>query len=184
MGKEDARVTKTKEALRDAMMALLMEKAYSDISINELCQRANIRRATFYKHYKDKDDFLFAVIKMFRDTYNKRHWSNLGADNTREYLISYAAALVNFFWKRKDIADMIMSDKSRSRIIGIMVYQNFLDTKQLLEGNESLISTPHSIAGMLAGGVGMLLMQWADEGWRTPKEDIIDAVVKMVDRLV
>ena len=184
MQNEDARVRKTKEALKNALLALLTEKSYSDISINELCERASIRRATFYKHFKDKDDFLFFAIKMFRDSYESRHWKNLAPENTREYLISYAAALADFFWKRRIMSDRIMSDSSRSKIIGIIVYQNFLDTERLLKDNDNLISSPHHVAGMLAGGVGMLLMRWAEDGWKTPKEEIVDAIVKMVDRLI
>ena len=52
--KEDLRVRKTKKAIAEAFMALLEEKNYDEITVNELCDRAGVRRTTFYKHYKDK----------------------------------------------------------------------------------------------------------------------------------
>ena len=60
--KEDLRVRKTKKALFDAFMSLLAKKPYEDITINELCDAADVRRATFYKHYSDKVSFVTASL--------------------------------------------------------------------------------------------------------------------------
>ena len=46
--KEDLRVKKTKRALTLAFIELLKVKHFEDITINELCEKAEIRRATFY----------------------------------------------------------------------------------------------------------------------------------------
>ena len=64
--KEDLRVTRTKKALTDMLRALLETKRFEDITVNELCEKAKIRRATFYKHFDDKYAFL-AYIAFLRD---------------------------------------------------------------------------------------------------------------------
>ena len=51
MQKEDLRVKKTKRVLTEAFFKLLNEKPFEEITVNELCDRADVRRATFYKHY-------------------------------------------------------------------------------------------------------------------------------------
>lgn len=56
--KIDRRVLRTREALRDALSELIQEKGYDEITIEEITERANIGRATFYLHYKDKEDLL------------------------------------------------------------------------------------------------------------------------------
>ncbi|MFQ9554532.1 MAG: TetR family transcriptional regulator [Oscillospiraceae bacterium] len=38
--------------------ALMAEETFDDITVNELCARALIRRPTFYSHFEDKYDFL------------------------------------------------------------------------------------------------------------------------------
>lgn len=40
-------------------MELIVEKGYEDISIQEIADRANVARPTFYQHFRDKDDLLF-----------------------------------------------------------------------------------------------------------------------------
>lgn len=65
--KVDLRVQKTERALLEAMHALLQDKPLHAISVSDLCETAMIRRATFYKHFKDKYDFLdFCIEKKQR----------------------------------------------------------------------------------------------------------------------
>ena len=56
--KVDRRVQRTRLALRKALLDLIQEKGYDAISVEEITQRANLGRATFYLHYKDKEDIL------------------------------------------------------------------------------------------------------------------------------
>ncbi len=56
--KSDLRVRKTYDALMKAFIELLSKKTFDDITVNELCEAAMIRRPTFYSHFEDKYDFL------------------------------------------------------------------------------------------------------------------------------
>ena len=55
---------------------LMQEKSFEDITVNELCDEAGVRRATFYKHYTDKFDFLSAYIGAQRDDFDKTVWNS------------------------------------------------------------------------------------------------------------
>lgn len=54
----DRRVRRTREALRDALLALLPEVGWDGIDVAMLCARADVGRSTFYLHYTDKTDLL------------------------------------------------------------------------------------------------------------------------------
>src|SRR6185436_2880035 len=56
--KIDRRIQRTRQALRTALIELTKEKDYDSISIEDITERANVGRATFYLHYKDKEDLL------------------------------------------------------------------------------------------------------------------------------
>lgn len=49
---------RTKQALTHALVALVLEKRYDAITIQDLLDRADIGRSTFYSHYRGKDDLL------------------------------------------------------------------------------------------------------------------------------
>ena len=60
--KVDRRILRTKQALREALFQLLQQKEYDEITVEEITDLANIGRATFYLHYKDKEDLLLEEI--------------------------------------------------------------------------------------------------------------------------
>ena len=58
--KLDRRVQWTCQILRDALVALILEKGYQKITVQDIIDRANVGRSTFYSHFRDKDDLLFS----------------------------------------------------------------------------------------------------------------------------
>lgn len=58
----DRRVTRTKIAIRAALVALIEEKGFDDVSVSDIASRADINRGTFYLHYKDKFDLLEKTV--------------------------------------------------------------------------------------------------------------------------
>jgi len=64
----DRRVHRTKNALRNAFQELINEKDYDQVTVEEITDRANLGRTTFYLHYKDKEDLLLEnFIGLFDD---------------------------------------------------------------------------------------------------------------------
>lgn len=52
----DRRVARTREMLQHALISLILKKGYETITIEEICDAANVGRSTFYAHYTSKDD--------------------------------------------------------------------------------------------------------------------------------
>ena len=57
---EDRRITRSRAALRQALIELMEEQGLENITVNGLCARAGLTRGTFYNHYQDKDALLAA----------------------------------------------------------------------------------------------------------------------------
>ncbi|ASV67287.1 TetR/AcrR family transcriptional regulator [Cytobacillus sp. FSL W7-1323] len=88
--KEDRRVVRTRTNLKSAMLKLLSEKDFKEISITEISKVANCNRVTFYSHYKDSShlledifqDYLEQLAQYFRDSFKGKK-SFLLSDPTR-----------------------------------------------------------------------------------------------------
>jgi AcrR family transcriptional regulator len=61
----DARVRRTRDALGDALVALMQEKPFDTITVQDVLDRAKVGRSTFYSHYSDKEDLLMSDAEEF-----------------------------------------------------------------------------------------------------------------------
>jgi AcrR family transcriptional regulator len=66
--KPDARVQRTRDQLGYALIELIQEKPINDVTVQDVLDRAQVGRSTFYLHYRDKDDLLLSQLEMFLET--------------------------------------------------------------------------------------------------------------------
>jgi AcrR family transcriptional regulator len=59
---QDRRVRRTRKLLHDAFLSLVGEKGYEKLTIQDILDRADIGRSTFYVHYRDKESLLLACL--------------------------------------------------------------------------------------------------------------------------
>ena len=59
---QDRRVRRTRQRLNDALMELVVEKGYDKMTVQDLIDRADVGRSTFYAHYETKDDLLVSGL--------------------------------------------------------------------------------------------------------------------------
>lgn len=65
--KDDRRASRTQRALKDALVLLIQEKHYDEITVQDVIDRANVGRSTFYAHYRDKEDLFRSDWEGFLD---------------------------------------------------------------------------------------------------------------------
>ena len=58
----DRRIQKSKKYLSDAFKALILEKGYEAVTVQEIIDRANVGRSTFYAHFESKEQLLFSLL--------------------------------------------------------------------------------------------------------------------------
>jgi AcrR family transcriptional regulator len=66
----DRRSRRTRRLVADALIALMLEKRYDRITVQEIIDRADVGRSTFYAHYRDKDDVLVGEFERVLDTFH------------------------------------------------------------------------------------------------------------------
>jgi AcrR family transcriptional regulator len=69
---EDRRVQRTRPLLERALIELIEEQDYETITVQQITDRANIGRATFYLHYRDKEHLLLSTIQKLEEDLAQR----------------------------------------------------------------------------------------------------------------
>lgn len=61
--KIDRRISRTRRSLQEALLALILEKGYDAVTVEDITNRADLGRTTFYLHYRDKEDLLMQTVQ-------------------------------------------------------------------------------------------------------------------------
>ncbi|MFI0349372.1 TetR/AcrR family transcriptional regulator [Actinomadura sp. 9N407] len=69
---EDRRTRRTRRALGDALVRLVLERGCAALTVEDITERADVARATFYSHYRDKDDLFTQVTTEMLDELGER----------------------------------------------------------------------------------------------------------------
>ena len=167
--KTDARVRYTRMRIREAFLQCLKEKPVSRITVKELCDLAEINRATFYTHYSDPFDLL---EKLEAETLDKlRTMISERAFKGEDGLL---LTLLRGMQGDKNDTGLLGSrngDPNFGSKISALFYESYLPgmAKQLPELDER---QRNAVYRFLAGGCGNLLTDWVNGGMQTPPEEL------------
>ncbi len=78
----DRRSRRTRHALQAALISLILEKGYDSVTIEEVTERADLGRTTFYLHFRDKEELLMHAIDTICDDFIQQHEALLAMVNT------------------------------------------------------------------------------------------------------
>lgn len=184
--KEDLRVRKTKKAIAEAFMALLAEKPIEEMTVNELCDRAGVRRTTFYKHYRDKLDYIASFAKDLRDKFDDIIWKNGKPDSTPDYYVAYAKQLVAFISRHEVEVNNLLESSVLPLIVTTLSSQNYKDTYDRLmvsvKAGMELCASPEVVAGMIVGAVSTAISLWLQSGRSMPADQLAEEIGAMVKK--
>lgn len=183
----DLRIKKTYRALFDAFTELLEEHRFEDLTVAMLCERAMIRRTTFYKHFRDKNDyFAFYVDELMSGLPQKRtgKGSAASADDVRVLRHEVFADAMDMILAHEQLMDNIL-ESSMSGMLTSMICDRIAHSirervmSTLDEGALAPVSLEMT-SEFIAGGIIRLFTIWWESGHdleRRPEiADVVDAL--------
>ena len=118
--KTDLRILRTYRSLNEAFTGLMEEKRFEDITVGELCERAMIRRTTFYKHFADKYEYFTFYIKEMRESFESSLAPDIAAYHADSYFISMGRELYNFISEHKKFVENVMESNMLSSLLDLL----------------------------------------------------------------
>ena len=160
----DLRVIKTYKSLTDNFLQMLSEKKFENITVNELCDRAMVRRATFYKHFADKVDFFAFVIRAKQAEFDAQIQQQTDQTRPKSFYLGIIQHALDFLNSNKKLVQSVLESNMLPTIMDILSKQITLDiTLKLKEDAESGVSLPASpqvMAQFFTGAMVYTLMWW------------------------
>lgn len=174
---KDLRYVRTNQMLCDAFTELLQRKEFEDITIDELCKKAFIRRATFYTHFLDKYDFFAYFVKQnskaFSSTWNEPEETQ----NIMNFSCHMFRETVRYITEHMAMVQNILSSNAFSILLDILAEQ--VKTSLLSNLSKYEVSPfpadihPEIIASYYSGGIIQILRYWIASQKTISEEELI-----------
>ncbi len=178
----DRRVLRSRRLLADALMDLIVEKGYDDITIQEIADRADLNRATFYLHYAGKEELLLAGLAQRFDElvaamdvveFAGAPWDNIAYDLLLFRHVADHAALYKVLFGARGLG--LVMHQVITYMAGVIERDIRTIIPQAEQDNERIPISAHFFAGALFA----IIKWWLDNDMPVPPE----AMAHLSDRL-
>lgn len=173
----DIRTVRTRTMLRDALQTLLDEKSFEDISVSEICELSTVRRATFYRHFKDRNDFYEWYLQTITDQFLSELDEGKNVEGLEEYTRYMHVKLIDFSKKNRAWVGRNMGKTALAGSLDMVMRQAALGIAERIvsEAHEreiTLDTTPEMISMFYAGGMIHTLRWWLINDEPIPAEEL------------
>lgn len=183
MMKEDLRVVRTKKLLTNALRELLQEKAFDKITVNDICERAMVHRATFYNHFNDKTDLVNYIFDGVQEEIYQNVVKVKEDFSSKELYLFIIETIIDYCLNNKQRMKLIL--KNSTQEFGTILLENmkhgisYLVSKQ----KDSVIGQVNynAIESFFTGGITTLCLEIVLSDKKIEKESLLEYLGKVID---
>lgn len=176
--KEDRRVQRTERLLREALVSLIREKGFEGLSVQQIIDRADVGRATFYAHFDNKDDLLVSGFDELRVALKRRQQESLsrGGHDIDQRAFAFSQELLSHVDEYR-VVFRAMVGKRSGALVQHLIYKLLVDlvrddVKALLPRGSANLPPTEALAQFIAGGLFGLLLSWLEGKTRASVEEM------------
>lgn len=173
----DLRVEKTYLALTNTFTQMLAEMPFEKIRVAELCERAMVRRATFYLHFEDKYAFLYFYLHQFQTRFEQEAERLSDIEDTVEYLLAFNREMLSFFSAHIPMLQRSMESQAMPMMIDMLTGLLTAGVKKRLKQDEErgmvLPAPAEVLAAFYTGGLVQTVRDWISDPERKSEEALL-----------
>jgi AcrR family transcriptional regulator len=163
--KPDRRVQRTEQSVRRALFELIQEKGFEALSVQDIIDRANVGRATFYTHFQSKDDLLLSGFEDLRASLKERQRLALGQGRgVDERVLAFSHEMFAHANEHRTLFRAMVGKRSGAavqRMIHNLLLDLVRDDVKTLASYKDTTSLPtEALVQFVAGSFFGLLMWW------------------------
>lgn len=179
--KQDLRMKRTCKILSYTLFSLLTQKAYENIRIEEICQKALIHRTTFYHYFNNKNDLLsYAIDEVKEKIFDTLHAKHIPQDQTEEMFLQLAKIAIHFLYENRTMIEQMMHHNPTRPMIEIFTESISRSIKYLFVKNRkqfpSLTIHKDILAQFLTGGCMQMAVWWLESKTPINEEEFYENV--------
>jgi AcrR family transcriptional regulator len=175
--KEDRRIQRTRQLLRGALFSLIQEKGFEALSVQNIIDRANVGRATFYAHFDNKEDLLLAGLDELRASLKERQREAFSRGRgVEERAFAFSHEMFVHADEHRELF-RAMAGKQSGAVIQQVLHKMLVDLvredmKAMVPRATASAVPSEALVQFIGGGLFGLLMWWLDGKMRLPVGEV------------
>ena len=137
----DRRVQKTRQALQKAFLELIVEKDFESITVQDILDKANVGRSTFYAHYQDKGELLHSCFNSFHKVMEQhafRMSEGSGKLSSADLNTDFILDILTFAEQNHQLFKALLKQQDISETVKKSLFDNFHDSfKRMTAGKKN-----------------------------------------------
>jgi AcrR family transcriptional regulator len=164
--KDDRRVQRTQQLLRTALVSLIEEKGFEALTVQNIIDRANVGRATFYAHFDNKEDLLVSGLDGLRAVLKElQRLAHMRTASSDERLFAFSHEMFAHIAEYRKVFRAMVGKRSGAlvqQLLQKIVVDLVRDDLNAIVGRGDDRSAPaEAVVQFVTGGFFALAMLWA-----------------------
>ena len=170
--KKDLRIIRTHKLLWNALLELLKECSFDEISVKDICERAMVHRSTFYMHFEDKCHLLTYGLQNIIELLTSDKFSNDNFEEAGKITLDVFEHVASYY----TLYFEILLKKDNQNLRNIFCNQIAQDIKEYLkqttDNNSNGTVTLTIVSQFYAGAILSVISWWLENNMSIPIEQI------------
>ena len=174
--KVDVRIIRSKASLISALVSLLKNRSIEELTISELCEKADVNRNTFYSHYSDINDLFDELKGKYMENFIILMKNN--QEEGRSKKESFTSILETIKINR-ETSSVILHSSDGCQFLKTLFSLSF----QQYSSSTDKSYTNYEVA-FVNGGISNIIMEWENRGYAETPQVISEKIMEILARFL
>ncbi|MBO9131002.1 TetR/AcrR family transcriptional regulator [Bacillus sp. 165] len=180
----DRRISKTRKLIKDALFTVSSQKGIDAVTVQDIIDEANINRATFYYHYKDKLDLIESILHEMLEGLGQEILMPNEVNSFSDIVYPPILAVFEHVKKHRDIYKIVLSEKGLPDFPAKMVKElkeSLGDNITLLQNNKIEITVNKELlTNYISAALVSLIVEWVKNDLSNNPSDMANQITHVL----
>ncbi|MBR2930108.1 MAG: TetR/AcrR family transcriptional regulator [Clostridia bacterium] len=165
--------------IENTLFEMMKKRHFDDITVTDLCEELKMPRKAFYRYFDGKDAALMGFIARNLSSYSDTYTATHGARSLFKELEEFFT-----FWETKsELLEVLNRSGKLMEVMRLSLevsISSMVNLDRLLPDEEE--SMRERVYRFAIGGLVSIMLDWFEEGFKTPKSDITKLAVRILTK--
>jgi AcrR family transcriptional regulator len=173
----DRRITRTRGMLQHALTSLILKKGYEAITIQDICDEANVGRSTFYAHYTSKDDLKRSGFeRLHKELVDRQREARSAPGDIKDRTLGFSLTMFEHARDHLDLYRALVGGRGGAVSLGQIrqILSDLVRNELAATGgkNSADIVPPELVVQYVVGAFMAVMTWWLDGGAKLPPKRV------------